>query len=64
MTPAAIGVEPGDPLPLGPRETGDGFNIAVCSRHATRMSAVVFDASGRQVHTVALDPARHRTGDV
>ncbi|GAA0597409.1 glycogen debranching protein GlgX [Craurococcus roseus] len=61
---AAVAVEPGDPLPLGPRETGDGFNVAVFSRHATRMSVVLFDAGGAAVRTVALDPARHRTGDV
>ena len=64
VTLAAIHIEPGDPLPLGPRETGEGVNLAVFSRHATRLSVVLFDPAGSLVRTIALDPARHRTGDV
>ncbi|SHI40683.1 glycogen operon protein [Roseomonas rosea] len=57
-------VEEGSPLPLGPSETADGFNIAVVSRHATRLSVLLFDASGAMLGSFPLDPRRHRTGDV
>ncbi|WP_204623620.1 glycogen debranching protein [Crenalkalicoccus roseus] len=61
---ADIGLEPGDPLPLGPRLTGEGCNIAVFSRHAARLSVIVFDPSGAPAGVLPLDPARHRTGDI
>ena len=64
MNPADIGIERGGPLPLGPRETADGVNIAVFSRHASRLSVVLFDPAGTVVRSVALEPSRHRTGDI
>ncbi|MBO1077145.1 glycogen debranching protein [Roseomonas marmotae] len=60
----ALTVEPGTPLPLGASEASDGFNIAVVSRHATRVSVLLFDPAGALLQIIALDPARHRTGDV
>ena len=62
---AAIGVERGDPLALGMREVRGGFNFAVFSRHATRMTLLLFDeAADEPTATVSLDAERHRSGDV
>ena len=55
----------GDPLPLGVYEACDGFNLAVFSRHATRMSVLLFDLSGTEPsETIELDPHHNRTGDI
>ncbi|HMS81155.1 MAG TPA: glycogen debranching enzyme GlgX, partial [Burkholderiaceae bacterium] len=57
---AAIGI--GAPGPLGAHVDGDGVNVAVRSRHATRIELCVFDPSGER------ELARHalpgRSGDV
>ena len=57
-------VAAGAPLPFGASETADGINIAVVSRHATRLTVLLFDPAGTLLHSVPLDPGRHRTGDV
>ncbi|SHK32907.1 glycogen operon protein [Roseomonas rosea] len=62
---STVRVEPGEPLPLGLSEACDGFNLAVFSRHATRLTLLLFDGPhGALAATVPLDPDRHRTGDV
>ncbi|MDJ0386909.1 isoamylase [Roseomonas sp. E05] len=62
--PDDLAIAPGAPLPLGASETSDGYNIAVVSRHATRLSVVLFDPQGAVLRTIPLDPVLHRTGDV
>ncbi len=56
------GLEVGAPGPLGAHVDGDGVNVAVWSRHATRIELCVFDADGTR------ELARHalpgRSGDV
>jgi isoamylase len=55
----------GQPLPLGMTATCDGFNFAVFSRHASRVSLLLFDGMEAEPSTVvSLDPIRNRTGDV
>ncbi|PZR68684.1 MAG: glycogen debranching enzyme, partial [Stutzerimonas stutzeri] len=51
-------------MPLGASETNDGYNVAVVSRHATRLTVMLFDAAGVALCTVPLDASVHRTGDV
>ena len=60
----AIGIEQGDPLILGMQEVSGGFNFAVFSRHATRMSLLLFGTGDKAPETIVLDPERHRTGDI
>ena len=62
----AVGIARGDPFPLGLHECWDGVNLAVFSRHATRMTLLLFDEAAQVEPSarVALDPRRHRTGDV
>jgi len=60
---ATLRIGAGAPLPFGMHETRDGYNFAVFSRHATRVSLLLFDARGELGETIELDPARHRTGD-
>ncbi len=57
-------LEPGRAEPLGATLTPAGVNFAVASRHATRMTLVLWEPGGRHRRDLALDPARHRTGDV
>jgi isoamylase len=55
----------GEPLPLGMTETCDGFNFAVFSRHASRVSLLLFEGiNGAPIATVALNPTHNRTGDI
>jgi len=68
-TPDAISpnlrVLPGHPLPLGVRETRNGVNFAVFSRHATAVRLVLF-ASGQHEpwRELPLDPVFQRTGNI
>jgi isoamylase len=59
-------VRRGDPLPLGPHESGGGVNFALFSRHANRVRLELFDQPGdaKPARIIDLDPARNRTGDV
>lgn len=59
-----LAIEPGAPLPFGASEVSNGFNIAVVSRHATRVSVLLFDPAGRFLQNIPLEAPRHRTGDV
>lgn len=63
---ATLRIGPGEPLPLGLTWVGDGFNLAIFSRHATGMSVLIFngDGKGQPIETVALDLGRNRCGDV
>jgi glycogen operon protein len=60
-----VGIARGDPLPLGLHECWDGVNLAVFSRHATRMELLLFDdpAQAEPSSRIMLEPRRHRTGD-
>ncbi|MEO8250218.1 MAG: hypothetical protein ABI589_12695, partial [Burkholderiales bacterium] len=62
----ASNVASGRPLPLGLHDCIDGFNFALFSRHATRVELLLFDDARATAPSamIALDPARHRTGDV
>ena len=62
-----LAVTPGDPWPPGVHECCDGVNIAVFSRHATRMAVLLYDnnsGDGTPVQKINLDRHRHRTGDM
>jgi isoamylase len=55
----------GEPLPFGLHEVYDGYNFAVFSRHATRISLLLFEGSSdRPIETIDLDSNVYRTGDV
>ncbi len=56
----------GEPLPLGLHECHDGTNLAVFSRHATRMALLLYESvnAPSPCMTVDLEPDHHRTGDV
>lgn len=56
----------GAPLPLGASERRGGVNFALFSRHATRVTLLLFDAPTDQVpcRSFDLDPGQHRTGDI
>jgi len=64
--PVSPNVDTGTPLPLGAHLRGMGANFAVFSRHATRISLLLFDDPRDLVprSTIALDPRCHRTGDI
>jgi isoamylase len=59
-------VRVGTPLPLGARQRGDGVNFALFCRSGTRVWLEFYERSedARPSRAIALDPARHRTGDV
>lgn len=63
---AGIGVHPGQPLPLGVHRRHDGFNVALFSRHATRVEILIFETAeaAEPCLVVDLDPLLHRTGDI
>jgi hypothetical protein len=57
MPASAFLVGRGKPLPLGLSRSGDEFNFAVFSRHATGIGLLVFDGPGEQpIETITLDP--------
>lgn len=56
----------GSPLPLGMHKCCDGVNFAVFSRHAVRVTLLLFktvDAEAAEAQ-IELDPVRNRTGDI
>ena len=59
-------IHAGAPLPLGASEHCGGVNFALFSRHATRVTLLLFDAPTDEVpcQTLDLEPMRHRTGDI
>ena len=59
--PAAHGMSPGRPLPMGATWTGDGVNFALFSAHAEAVDLCLFDAGGRR--ELARIPLPGRTGD-
>jgi glycogen operon protein len=51
--------------PFGPTPAPDGVNFAVFSRHAEAVTLVLFkEGHDAPLAEFALDPARHKTGDV
>ncbi|WP_262267464.1 glycogen debranching protein GlgX [Microvirga yunnanensis] len=61
-----IRIERGEPLPLGLHDCRGGMNLAVFSRHASRMALLLFESvdATSPFMRVELEPKRHRTGDV
>lgn len=59
-------IRAGVPLPLGAGERCGGVNFALFSRHATRVTLLLFAAATDTApcRVLELDPTRHRTGDV
>lgn len=59
-------VQPGAPLPLGASEHVSGVNFALFSRHATRVTLLLFETPTDETpwRSVELEPMRHRTGDI
>ncbi len=64
LTAAPLQAERGSPDPLGATPGPGGTNFAVFSSHATRLKLVVFFPGGEPRGELALEAARHRTGDV
>ncbi len=62
MTDTKLRTSAGTPKPLGVTLMPGGINVAVASRHATRIVLCLFDASG-QIETAQLDLTA-RSGDV
>ncbi len=64
--PASLKVTPGNPIAKGATPTADGVNFAIFSRHATQLYLCLYAAShdDEPVHEIALDPRRHKTGDI
>ncbi|KAK9829065.1 hypothetical protein WJX72_003715 [[Myrmecia] bisecta] len=64
--PKEYATEPGKAEPLGPSPIVGkaGINFALFSQHATKVTLVLFDASGKETQQIPLDPAAHRTGDI
>ena len=62
--PSYATLEAGAPEPLGATLRERGVNFAVWSKHATRMTLVLWAPGGKHRRDLVLDPARHRTGDV
>ena len=65
--PEESDVQSGTPLPIGgPHQQGDGVCFVLFSRHATRIRLELYahadDSSPTRI--IALDPMRHRTGDI
>lgn len=55
----------GEPLPLGFRWAGDGYNLAVFSRHARAVKVIIFDGGDSMpIETIVLDPQYNRVGDI
>jgi glycogen operon protein len=56
----------GEPLPLGLHDCRDGTNLAVFSRHATRMTLLLYESVNAPLPSLKIDlePDHHRTGDV
>ncbi len=61
---SSLTLEPGSPAPLGATLDAEGVNFAVFSQHATSVTLEVFTPGGHKSRSFALDPLRHRTGDV
>lgn len=59
--PAAQGMTPGRPQPIGATWTGDGVNFALFSAHAEAVDLCLFDAAGRR--ELARIPLPGKTGD-
>ena len=59
-------IQHGAPLPLGACERCGGVNFALFSRHATRVTLLLFDTptDTEPCRTIELDPMQHRTGDI
>ncbi|MDR0662572.1 MAG: glycogen debranching protein GlgX [Spirochaetaceae bacterium] len=59
-------VEEGKPLPLGAALTADGVNFSVFSRHALRVTLILFENAcpGAARREITLDSRKNRTGDV
>ncbi|HOZ46314.1 MAG TPA: glycogen debranching protein GlgX [Candidatus Hydrogenedentes bacterium] len=57
---------PGHPYPLGAWVQKGGVRFVVFSRHATRVSLLLFESADDMLPAVELpfDPERHRTGDI
>ncbi len=61
----AFAVSRGHCRPFGPTPGPGGVNFAVFSRHAEAVSLVLFkEGQEEALAEIALDPARHKTGDV
>ncbi|MCE1197247.1 hypothetical protein LWX53_12230, partial [bacterium] len=64
--PASLKVTPGNPIAKGATPTADGVNFAIFSRHATQLYLCLYSGphDDEPVHEIALDPRRHKTGDI
>jgi glycogen operon protein len=59
-----IAARPGSPRPLGAHSDARGTNFALLAPDARELALVLYaDERGEPAAVLALDPARHRTGD-
>lgn len=59
-------VEQGSPVPFGLAPEADAVNFAIFSRHATKMSVLIYakPQDKEPMHELVFDPKLHKTGDV
>ncbi|MDR2521589.1 MAG: glycogen debranching protein GlgX [Spirochaetaceae bacterium] len=59
-------VEPGNPLPLGAEVVHDGVNFSVFSRHASRITLILYEdgTPAARRREIPLDGKEHRLGDL
>src|SRR5207302_11415603 len=59
-------VRAGSPLPFGACQYEGGVNLALFSRHGTRVLLELYESPDgcSPIRSIDLDPARHRTGHV
>src|SRR5215471_6987449 len=57
-------IEPGVPSPLGSTVSRRGTNFVIHAPAATRMTLALFGPGGLPRGEQALDPSKHRTGDI
>jgi glycogen operon protein len=63
-SPKSFDIQPGSPMPLGATITPDGINFAIFSRHADKVTLVLFNPAGTPIDEIPLDTDHHKTGDV
>src|SRR5262245_50974681 len=63
-SPSAMRLARGRSLPLGATQQAEGVNFALLSRHATRVTLVLYPIDGPgMLAEIELQPRKNRTGD-
>lgn len=65
VDPQKLEISRGHPVPLGTSILRDGINFAVLSKHAQKITLVLFDSGGYDpVIEIPLNPIENRTGQI